>query len=205
MPQRWFEKASVQAALVAGPFLVIASIITSQCRGKNLEEENARLHDTVARWKFSAPLFKAIPGDSDFILRGVRVDKRSGAARLVMDPLTGDSYSIQISNLSRAPDGSYRVQFSVAGEVAKNRVTSGTAPEVEVRREVRAGPINAGSVDFFLFIEDVQVDYIQVAIARSPSQLSRSGLRIEGGNIPFGAIGVFGFEEPSPILQSAPQ
>ena len=203
MGQKWYQKATVQAAAVAGMFGVLAVAVPwTLCRN-----ENERLHDQIRKWRFSEALYKKLPGDIDFIARGIRVDKKEGAQMSVLGPGPGDRFLLQVTSLTPTTQQfpkpqEYVVEFAVTGSVNMNMITPGTSGPILVRPQNLAGPFNAGSHEFYLFVERVQVDYVYLTVARRP--LNMPNIIMELVRIPFGIMNIGG-KRPEPILLESPE
>src|SRR5437899_3336129 len=120
MAQRWYQKSGVQAALVAGIALILGSVLGPYATG--VYRENDYRRDEMRRWRFSEPLYRRVPGDVDFIARGLRVDKKQGAGVSTLGPGDGDRFTVELSNLQPVPGSTaeqsrYMVQFAVNGSV----------------------------------------------------------------------------------------
>ncbi len=95
MAQKWYLRPTVLSAGIAGIAVVVAAAVPMWW----CQNENERLRDRMARWRFSEPLYKRLPGDIDFIARGIRVDKKEGAQVSVLGPGQGDRFLLEITSL----------------------------------------------------------------------------------------------------------
>src|SRR6266571_2521788 len=198
MSQRWYQRPTVLSAFITG----IAVVLSAGMPVWRCMNENERLRDRMARWRFSEPLYKRLPGDIDFIGRGIRVDKKEGAQVSVLGPGVGDRFLLEVTSLLPAPsefpnEQQYTVEFRVTGSVNWNMITPGTSGPILIRPQSLAGPFNAGSHEFYLFVERVEVDAVYLTVARRP--LNMPNINISLAQIPFGIFNIGG-KRPDPIL-----
>ncbi len=93
------------------------------------------------------------------------------------------------------------VEFAATGSVNWNMITPGTSGPILIRPQGLAGPFNAGSHEFYLFVDRVEVDFVYLTVARRP--LNMPNITMSLVRIPFGIINLGG-KRPDPILLSRP-
>lgn len=205
MPQRWYQKATVQTAIVAGASMVIAAVIGVW--GTNAAHERDQLRAKLDGWRFSERLYRVIPGDVDFIARGLRVDKRKGGGMHIVGPQPDDNFIVQLSSLgvdpkSTADHKKYQLGFTVLGSVAGSSIMPYSVGPVPAEVGQLVGPVNAGSYEFYLFVEKVEVDYVFLTVARRRVRGDSSW--VIHAEVPFGAPIIFEGPRPDPILVKSP-
>jgi len=205
MPQHWYQKATVQGALVVGIFTVIAAGIGMW--GRNAAHERDQLRAKLDGWRFSEPLYRAIPGDVDFIARGLRVDKRKGGGMHIVGPQPDDDFIVQLSTLrvdpkSTADHKKYQLGFTVLGSVGGSSIVPYSLGPVPAEVGQLFGPVSAGIYEFYLFVERVEVDYVFLTVARR--RLAGTSSWVIHAEVPLGRAIFRGGPPPGPILVESP-
>lgn len=123
------------------------------------EEVEARLRT----WEFASPLYEKVPGDIDFVARGLRVGRREGGSTEVHLP-NGDHFNLRVSAVRKVATG-HEIAFSLIGDMGTNRIISNEM-RIPVVRHSLQGPVSVGSHEFFVFIDDVGIDHVVVSVVR---------------------------------------
>jgi hypothetical protein len=194
--------------IIQGVFLVLAAlaggIVGPWVTGVN--RDNDRLRQQQAAWQFSEQLYRQLPGDVDFITRGLRVNKVQGGQVRVLGPAEGDDFLIAISQLkhvatSPGAPSQYSVQFVVSGRMDGSIIRPSETPPVPIVRGTLVGPMNAVSYEFYLYFDDVRIDDVLLTVARR--RLGIAGLKLEHFNVPFDSIRISG-PRPKAIVTASP-
>ena len=136
-----------------------------------ITKERNDIDKKLKGWEFSERLYRQIPGDIDFLARRLQVDKRQGAEMFVAGPTQGDQYIIVLSQLT--PDKKdmhgnqkYSVTFAIRGLLDTNKITGGTSDPIPMLRNTLTDPIKIYGYEFYIYVDDVQVDYVYLSIGR---------------------------------------
>ena len=172
-----------------------------------LKGDRDQLKKELNGWRFSEPLYRVIPGDADFLVRGLRADKKKGGAVRTVGPAPNDNFVVEVSSLQPDPKSppdhqTYQLFFTVSGSVGGNYITPSSVGPVAAEPDQLAGPVNAGSYEFYLFVEKIEVDYVFLSLARR--RITAPSFKIGHSVLPFGGIR-FGGPRPGPILVEAPR
>lgn len=212
MSQHWYQKATVQGHLVTGVFAVIVAFIGAGAAvmgtwWRNAARERDQLKAKLDGWQFSESLYRVIPGDVDFIARGLRVDKGKGRGMHIVGPQPDDDFMVQLSTLrvdpkSTADHKKYQVGFTVLGTVGGSSMAPSPVGPVPVEAGQLFGPVSAGIYEFYLFVEKVEVDYVFLTVARR--RLTGTSSWVMHAEVPFGRAIFRAGPPPAPILVKLP-
>lgn len=210
MSDKLYTKVGVVSALISsvisGLFIVVAAMISS--KAYSLSRENDHMRARIDGWKFSEQLYKQLPGDTDLVERGIKVDKKQGAELSVLGPMTSDRFLAVITSLqpkTHPPetDQEYEVRFTVSGNINYIEIVPSLSDPLPVRAGAMIGPINAGTHEFYLSVDRVAIDAVYLTIARRPLNIQPGSIAFIRG-LPFGNMHI-GDVWPRPILLSAPE
>lgn len=168
------------------------------------EIDNAR--ERLDGYEFSVPLFSKLPGDVDFLARGIKIDLKHGAAFRVLGPQEDDDFHVRISQILPLDlkNDSHAISFVIDGTLRGNRFLTPPSKPIPVERGAMVGPIQRMDVEFYICIEDVDLMSINVAVARRsvfPGQPSVGKGNVSIGEEGFKFLGVP--KPPPPILKSS--
>ena len=171
-----------------------------------VEQDRDRLQARENGWKFSEPLYRQIPGDVDFVARKMRVDKKQGAQLSVAGPKKGDLYTIIISNLtSRETDSEgnqqYIVRFTVQGFIDNNEIKGGLSEPILMSPNNLAGPVEAIGYKFYIFVDKVDIDYVNLTFARRKTDTT---IKFSYVTMPLGRFNITDDTEPEAIMTASP-
>lgn len=174
---------------------------------QRLEANKLLAEEKLSGWKFSSPLYSALPGDVEFISRNHSIRKNTGASLRVELPESGDYFVIEMSSFKKTsqttgprPSAVYTATLSMSGVVDGNEIRkSGERfsnenvatfinPQGEELVELKPGSLihlgTAGSHNFFLFVDDDHPDSFSVSIAATKLKwLQMKNINLELGSI----------------------
>lgn len=185
---------------LVGLILILAFAYYHDFSGFRSEQED--LQRQLSAFNFKVPFYEKVPKDVDLIVHNLRIDKKEGSRIQINGPPKEDRFTVEVSNLQAKgldKDGNqqYMVIFSVMGSLASNLIPKTPGKEAHIKIHSLYGPINATMYEFYLFIDDIDIDYIYVSVARR--KIGRN-ISITNSAISFGSIVIKG-ARPEPILE----
>ena len=195
----------IVVALVAAAAVVIPALISATRANERATEAESQLKG----FQFSVPIFSKLPGDCDFLIRGIRIDRQEGKSVTVAGPSKGDAFQVQVKSISSigrdaAGNPEYGIQFTVAGEIGGHALSPSFTATIPLKRGSVSKPVTALRHDYYVGIEEVEIDFITVVFARRPSVPKSANLQMQGNSGPFGSIAIKIGKPPDPILTNWP-
>jgi hypothetical protein len=115
-------------------------------------------------------VYCASPGDIDLLVRAIPIKIPTGSEIVVVGPSEGDHYKIQSSPYHREDEGEKKdsnlvVRFKIQGALENNILERLSSP-VSLKRNTLSDAMIARPYAFFIYIEEVEVERVYIAIAR---------------------------------------
>jgi hypothetical protein len=148
--------------------LYLAALLLSLGTGVWISNETAKkllaMQKVIDDLPITAGLYKAVPGTSDLIVRGFRIDQKKESLVILHGPAETDDLVLGVSAW-RWEDSKWIASFTARGRIGENEITGGLK-SFEVKAGARSKPIYATSHAFYVFVDEITPDGAFISIAR---------------------------------------
>lgn len=166
---------TIVGSLIGGIVTLAITLITYHLSG--IGQERDELKQKLEGYRFSEDFYRKIPGDVDLVLRSIKVDLKNGNLISVNALESVDQYILGVSRIE-ATDAAdfgekiYKVTFYISGMMNTNDIKKMYSTPVDLKAGNIAGPIRLLNHDFYVYIDQTNIEYVKLSIARRKNNLN---------------------------------